>query len=343
MKSQAPRPKSHGSAKPVIKRFARPVPLLLWVLALGFWVFRLPAAEPLKVRFQTDWYPQPEHGGFYQAWLKGYYKEAGIDIELLPGGAQAFAIQRVATGRADLGMSSSDEVMMANDRGIPVIAIGATMQHDPQGLMVHAEDPVKDFPDLEGRTIAVAPGTVWFPYLQKRYGFKKVREIPHTYSVGPFLKTPDYIQMCFITSEPFYVKLQNVETRVLLIKDTGYDPYRVIFARRDFLEKNRAALKGFVAASYRGWREYLADPAPVHEELKKRNPELTPAKMDYSAKALVDYKFVVGDSAKGEVHGRMLPERWQFQFDTLKDLGVIKGKFKLADVWTAEFNAEKTP
>jgi NitT/TauT family transport system substrate-binding protein len=310
----------------------------LWCLVLGIWgFFPASAAEPLKIRFHTDWYPQPEHGGFYHAWLKGYYKDAGLDVEITPGGPQAFAVPRVGAGLADIGMGSCDDVLIANDRGIPAVAIGATMQNDPQGLLLHVDDPVKSFADLEGRSIAVTPGTAWFPYLVKKYGLKKVREIPHTFSIGPFLKDPNYIQMCFLTSEPFYAKLAGVDTRVLLIKDTGYAPYRVIFTRRDFLEKHHDAVKAFVEASYRGWREYLADPSFVHADLKKRNPELTPAKMDYSAKALLDYKFVLGDPEKGESQGLMLAKRWQFQFDTLKDLGVIKGKFNVADAWTGEF------
>jgi NitT/TauT family transport system substrate-binding protein len=322
----------------------RALVFLLWVIGLcssGYAV----GAELTKVHFYTDWYPQPEHGGFYQALLKGYYKDAGLDVEIVPGGAQAFAVQRVATrkGSIGIGMGSGDDVLLAVDKGIPIVAIGATMQHDPQGLMVHANDPVKTFPELEGRTIAVSAGTAWFPYIIKKYGFKNVREISHTFSVGPFVKDPGYIQMCFLTSEPFYSQLQGVETRVLLIKDTGYDPYRVFFTRRDAVENSRQALRAFVQASYRGWREYLAAPALVHEELKKRNPELTPAKMDYSAKALVGHKFILGDPDKGEIQGQMLAKRWQFQFDTLKELGVIKGKFNLAEAWTEAFTSLKSP
>ena len=47
----------------------------------------------------------------------------------------------------------------------PLIAIGATMQHDPQGIMVHADSPVHTFADLEGHTVAVKPGSTWFAYL----------------------------------------------------------------------------------------------------------------------------------------------------------------------------------
>jgi NitT/TauT family transport system substrate-binding protein len=298
---------------------------------------RTHAAEPVHIRLATDWYPQPEHGGFYQALLKGYYSAAGLEVEIQPGGPNAFAVQRVGTGRTDFGMGSGDDVLMACDRGIPVVAVGATMQNDPQGIMVHDDSSIRTLADLEGHTVAVVPGTAWFPFLVKKYGFKSIREIPHTFSVGSFVKDPGYVQMCFLTSEPFFAQLQGAKPRVMLISESGYAPYRVFFTRRDFLQKNPTVVKAFVEASYRGWREYLADPSAVNAELAKRNPELTPAKMEYSARMMVEYKFVLGDPAKGEIHGAMRVRRWQAQFDTLKDLKVIKGNFNLADAWTDAF------
>lgn len=306
--------------------------LLLWTVALSC---ALQAAE--KIRLATDWYPQPEHGGFYHALVKGYYRDAGLDVEILAGGPNAFAVQKVATKAADFGMGSTDDVLVANERGIPVMAVGATMQHDPQGIMVHDDSPVKSFPDLEGRVVAVAPGTVWFPYLVKRYQLKKVQERAHNFSVGSFVKDPAYIQQCFLTSEPFFAKQAGAKPRVLLISDSGYDPYRVFFTRRAMVAEKPDVVRAFVLASVRGWREYLEDPAVAHAEIRKRNPDLTPEKMDYSHQALKEHRFIVGSPDKGDVQGAFRAERWQRQFETLRDLGVIRGRFELADAWTGQF------
>ena len=98
----------------------------LWIALVSM------AADRAPVRLITDWYPQPEHGGFYYALIKGYYREAGLDVEILPGGPNAFPIQRIATKAAEFGMGSTDDVLLANDRGIPIVAVAATLQHDPQ-------------------------------------------------------------------------------------------------------------------------------------------------------------------------------------------------------------------
>ena len=115
------------------------------------------------VSFQADWYPQPEHGGFYDALAKGYYKQEGLDVTILPGGPYVADEALVASGKIQFAMNSSDHVLesIANAQE-PIVAIGATMQHDPQGLLIHADSPVQTWTDLNGRTVAVRPGSTWW-------------------------------------------------------------------------------------------------------------------------------------------------------------------------------------
>ncbi len=94
------------------------------------------------LRLQLDWYPQPEHGGFYAAELNGYYKAEGLDVTLLPLPQYGSAAQIVATGQADMGLGSSDRILDWDSNGLPLEAVAATMQHDPQAIMVHANSPV---------------------------------------------------------------------------------------------------------------------------------------------------------------------------------------------------------
>ncbi len=143
------------------------------------------------VVLQTDWYPQPEHGGFYDAQIRGYYKDEGLDVTIAPGGPYVNADQQVSLGAAQFAMGSSDHMLQVVGNGLPLVAVAATMQHDPQALMVHQDSPVHRFEDLDGHAIAIRLGaSTWFDYLVKRYQFKNVREIPATYSVANFLQDP---------------------------------------------------------------------------------------------------------------------------------------------------------
>ena len=63
-------------------------------------------AGSTKVTLQADWYPQPEHGGFYTALVKGYYRDEGLDLSIQPGGPYVVVPQQVASGAAQFGMAS---------------------------------------------------------------------------------------------------------------------------------------------------------------------------------------------------------------------------------------------
>ena len=136
-----------------------------------------PANGLTPVRLQLDWYPQPEHGGFFTAALQGYYKAEGLDVSLLPLPQYGSVAQLVSTGKADFGLGSSDQILEWDSNGLPLIAVAATMQHDPQAVMVHKDSPVHDFKDLEGHTIAAQTGATWLKYVVSRYNLHEVRQI----------------------------------------------------------------------------------------------------------------------------------------------------------------------
>ena len=293
--------------------------------------------DPPKITLQADWYPQPEHGGFYTALAKGYYREEGLDLNIVPGGPFAVAAKQVASGAAQFGMDSSDHLLEAVADGQPLIAVAATMQRDPQGIMVRKDSPVRKFEDLNGHTISVKSGSTWFEFLVKRYHLDGVREIPATYSVANFVADPQYIQQAFATSEPFFAERAGIEARVLLTSDAGYNPYRVMFTTQDFLKQHPDIVAKFVRASLRGWRDYLNDPAAAHAVIIKLNPALNPEWMQFSWRALRDGHFVTGQDHGGVQLGEMSPERWKTMFQQLTDLKMLGKPFDPATAYTLQF------
>ncbi len=293
--------------------------------------------SPSKITLQADWYPQPEHGGFYTALAKGYYREEGLDLSIVPGGPFAVADKQVAAGAAQFGMDSSDHLLEAVADGQPLIAVAATMQRDPQGIMVRNDSPVRKFEDLNGHTIAVKSGSTWFEFLVKRYHLDSVREIPATYSVANFVADPQYIQQAFATSEPFFAQRAGIETRVLLTSDAGYNPYRVMFTTQDFLKQHPDIVAKFVRASLRGWHDYLQDPAAAHAVILRLNPALNPEWMQFSWKALRDGHFVTGDDPTGQQLGQMTPRRWTTMSQQLVDLKMLNKPLDPSTVYTLEF------
>jgi len=236
----------------------------------------LPENGLTPVRLQLDWYPQPEHGGFYTAQSLGYYKAEGLDVTILALPQYGSVAQIVSTGNADVGLGSSDQILEWDSNGLPLLAMAATMQHDPQAVMVHKNSPVHDFSDLEGHAVAAQTGAVWLKYVISRYNLHNVRQIPSTLSIANFLADPNYVQQIFITSEPFFAQQAGTEVRTILISSSGYDPYRVQFTTRAFAAQHPEVVAKFIRASIRGWIQYLRDPAPTNALLLQLNPALNP-------------------------------------------------------------------
>ncbi|WP_082662143.1 ABC transporter substrate-binding protein [Terracidiphilus gabretensis] len=285
------------------------------------------------VRLQLDWYPQPEHGGFFEAQLNGYYKAEGLEVTLVPLPQYGSSGQLVMNGKAEFGLGTSDQVLEWNSNGLPLRAVAATMQHDAQAIMVHKDSPIHDFKDLEGHTIAAQTGATWLKYVTARYGLKNVKQISSTRSVANFLADPNYVQQIFITSEPFFVKQAGAEARTILISSSGYDPYRVQFTTREYAEQHADVVQKFVRATIRGWQDYLKDPSQVNKYLLTLNPALNPAQEAYTAQALRDGGFI-GDDAQV---GQMTAARWQASYDQLKALGILRNAFDPAQAYSLKF------
>ena len=290
-----------------------------------------------KVVFQMDWFPQAEQGGFYQALAKGFYSEVGLNVDMRPGGPGVAIKIPVAKGDADFGIYRSDDVMLAAGRGLPLMMIAATFQHDPQALMVHDGSPVKSFEDLQGRTVTAALGMAWIPYIQKKYGIKFDLK-PLNYGLAGFLADKTTVQQCFMTNEPFYVQQRGLKVRTLALADSGYDIYQTIICRRELARTQPELVRAFVAASVRGWRDYLdGDPTPAHAVILERNSQTTREQLEFSRGQMIAHSLIKGDRTQGEDIGQLSLERIAREMAVLVDLKIMDAPVPLASIATREF------
>jgi len=281
------------------------------------------AAAPTRILFKTDWYPQGEHGGFYQALAKGFYRDAGLDVEIVPGGPGVLVPQLMASGQVDIAMARSDDLIVYASQGLPFVIVGVYMEHDPQALLLHDDDPARTFADLDHRTIMAIPGVYWMEYLRHRYHIE-LREIPLNYGLAQFMADRTFIQQCFLTNEPYYVRKNGGHPRTIQLSESGYDPYRVMFTTQAFLRGHTEAVRAFVAASVRGWDDFMnGDPAPAKAMIIARNENMSEDFINFSMQAMREHGIVAGDPKAGERTGMMTRRRLQEQVDALAQLKII--------------------
>jgi ABC-type nitrate/sulfonate/bicarbonate transport systems, periplasmic components len=301
------------------------------------------ATGKTKIVVQLDWFPEPEHGGLYQAQARGWFDEAGLDVTLIPGGPNALVNQRVATGQAQLGQGESVTTLLDVHKGLPLIQVAAVFQNDPSVFLLHPESPVRDFKDLNGRKIIARPSWVFLDFLRRKYDVD-FTVIPQNFSLSNFIADKELIQQGYYIAEPYFIQQGGAPApRYLYAWDAGYDSYGVLVANPTWAKNNPAALRAFLAAYIRGWRDYLeGDPAPAHEAMKAANDKNTDDFMAFSRKMIVDEKLVIGRNASdSSLIGHLDPARYAAQIKILEDLKLAPpGALKVSDVMSTEYLPE---
>ena len=277
--------------------------------------------DDARIALALNWKPEPEFGGIFEAERSGAFAKRGIALERT-GGPGAPVVQMVEARQVRFGIASADEVVLARDRGSDVVAVFATYQTSPQGLMAHAARGVDSLEALleSPGTLAVEPGLPYVKFLERRYGFAAQKVVPYSYSIAPFLADPSLAQQVFVTAEPIAARRAGADPKVFLIADSGYNPYTaVVIAHGETLRTDRTGVAAFVAALREGWAGYLADPVPANALMGPLNPEMDAEAMRLAAAAqepLIE--------APGAALGSMTTERWAQLAAQLHELGLVK-------------------
>ncbi len=289
-------------------------------------------AKLTHILLQADWYAEPEHGGFYMALLKGYYRDAGLDVEIRPLSPLVSAYALVGTGQAQMGLGTSDNLLIARAQGVPLKAVFPYFQHDPQGVMYHKESGITKLQDLDGRTVMISPILHYVDFLERSLHIH-MNMIPVDGSVAHFVQDKQFVQQAFLTSEPFAAMQGGAQPLVLPFWDTGYDPYRLVFTSDEFIQQHPEAVKAFIAATLRGWEEFLTqDKSEVFKTLMANNPAQNPAFMEWTFGKMQEYQVNYGHAEQGETLGQLNLGRLRTQIQQLVELASLPKPVTVEDI-----------
>ncbi|CAN7411753.1 ABC transporter substrate-binding protein [Phenylobacterium sp. LjRoot225] len=300
-------------------------------------------AETTVIRFATDWRAQAEQGGFYQALANGEYKKRGLDVRIIQGGPGVNVPQLLAAGAVEMGMGSNSFIALnLAQQGVPVKAVAAYFQKDPQVLMAHPDQGIKSIADLKGHPILLSDASVgaFWPWLKAKYGFSDDQIRKYTFNSAPFLADKRVAEEGYLTSEPYTLEKQaGMKPVVFLLADNGYPGYaNMALAPDSLIDKNPAAVKAFVEASAKGWHDYLyGDPRPGDALIRKDNPEMTQDVLDQAREKMKTYGIVDSGEAKAAGIGVMTEARWKEFFDIATGTGVYPKTLDYKRAYTLQF------
>jgi len=237
-----------------------------------------PAREQTAVRLALDWTPNTNHLAFYVADSKGWYDEAGIDLQILPYGSTApEAI--LAAHQAECGISFQDALTFAAAAGAPIKSTMAILQHTAQEIAVLESSSITRPKELDGKTYAGFGYPNEVPTLQaviRNDGgtgeFDTVTLDTAAYE-ALYQKRADFV-ITFSAWEGIEAEQRGIPLRAFQFTDYGFpDFYQVVLAcDSDWLARDPEAAGAFIGATARGLEFAAANPDEAAQILIDENP-----------------------------------------------------------------------
>lgn len=295
-----------------------------------------------KVTVVLDWTPNTNHTGLYTALENGYYKDQGLDVEIVQppeGGAASL----VASGKADFGISYQEEVTYAktSDDPLPIKAIAAVIQHNSSGFASPKDKNIKTPKDFEGKIYGgwgSESETAAIKAVMEKTGadFNKVT-IADIGQDDFFTATTNSVDFAWIYEgwDVVQAKLKNFDLNFIPLNqfDNRLDYYTpVIISNETLLNDNPELAKKFMKATTEGYQFAIDNPEEAAKTLVKHAPEIDEELAIESQKFLASkYK---DDAPRW---GEMKDEVWNNYTAFLKEYGLINKDLKPEDAYTNEF------
>ena len=281
--------------------------------------------EKTKLTFVLDWTPNTNHTGLYVAEEKGWFDEAGIELEIVQppeDGAELL----VGSGKAQFGVSFQDSMLPAitGDNAMPIQAVAAVVQHNTSGIISRKGDGIESPKGLEGKRYAtwglpVEQATIKQVMEDDGGDFSKVELIPEyiTDEVSALrANTVDAIWI-FYGWAGIATEVAELETDYFAFRDINpvFDYYTpVIIGNTDWMEQNPELAKAFVSAVKKGYKFAAENPDEAADILLKASPELDEKLVKASQKYMSEQ--YIADAADW---GVIDPARWNAFYGWIRD------------------------
>ncbi len=293
-----------------------------------------------KVTIVLDWTPNTNHTGLYVAKDQGYFKEQGLDVEIIQPGDTG-ADQLVASGKADFGVSYQEGITQARVQGVPLVSIAAVIQHNTSGFASPVAKNIKTPKDFEGKTYGgwgspVEKAVIDSLMKTENADVKKV-DIINAGDADFFTMVKKDVDFAWIYYGWTGVEAELRGEKLNMIYLTDYskklDYYTPVLATNEkMIQNDPETVKAFVKAASQGYQYAIDQPDKAADILIKAAPDLDPKLVKKSQQWLAD-KYQ--DDAKQ--WGKQKLEVWENYANWMDDHGLLEGKFDPKKAFTNDF------
>lgn len=290
--------------------------------------------ENNKITIVLDWTPNTNHTGIFVAQAKGYFEEAGLDVEIVQppeGGAETL----VASGKAQFAVSFQDTIAPAfiGDDALPVTAVAAVIQHNTSGIISRKGEGMDRPKGLEGKKYAtwdldVEKETIRDVMKADGGNFDLVELIPSTVTDEVSALKSKSVDAIWVFYGWAGVACQTagLETDYFEFADIDpvFDYYTpIIIGNNEWLKENPETAKAFIDALSKGYTYATENPKDAADILMEAAPELkSNSELVYASQEYLASEYIADASRWGEFD----PERWSAFYNWLNENNLLEEK-----------------
>jgi putative hydroxymethylpyrimidine transport system substrate-binding protein len=273
-----------------------------------------PQRQPLEI--VLDFFPNADHAGLYAGIAEGDFGRAGLDVRPRTPPDPSAPLKLLAAGKADLAISYEPELLLARDRGLRLVSVGAIVQSPLTSIIALGSAHVRTPKDLDGKRV----GTAGIPYqaaylktILKRAGVDPVgvRQVDVGFNLVPAMlaRKVDATIGGFWNYEGVQLAQRRKRPTIIRVDRAGVPTYDelVVVARQRDLPRIGAKVRRFMRALGEGYASARRDPARAVAALRAASPDLDAKLQLASLRATLPVFFPTGSS---KPFGWQDPGRW---------------------------------
>jgi NitT/TauT family transport system substrate-binding protein len=301
------------------------------------------AQSPAKVKIRLDWKAGAQHAPFYLGKQRGYYKEAGVDLDIISGTGSSDTIKQVGSRAVEFGLVDALVLVQGAQQRVPAQSIAAYYQRTPIVVISPQAKPVTSPRQLLEVRLGSKKGSATFQGLVALLAangmtIEQIKLVDIGFGVQPLLVHQVDAIMGFSMNEPIEAESAGMPVSLMPISDYGVNTYGLtLTANPEVAQQKSDLVKVFLRATVRSVAETVKDPVAAVAAVAAAADEIDSKRES----KVLEHTMPYWKSAETETSGFgwQSEQRWRDTIDVARKLGLIETALRPEDVFTNAYLA----